>query len=277
MEKDKNKDSITAEESGKDKKDPYLLSTVSNTLGVLDLLSHYQGLTLAEIHRKTGQDKASLFRILYTLEKGGYVEKIEGAKYRLGYKFFFYGNRAALNSDIVQVARPFLQGLAFETKLAAHLGALHNGRIVTIHKEESPYDVQVTARVGSNAPAYATAQGQAILAFLPEERREHIIRDYTYRQYSTKSILNADECRKVLDEVRRLGYGTDIDDRFPGFGSYAVPIFDYSGEPVASVGVVATSERLREHKEEVVPKIFETARAISEKMGALEEMYPAAF
>ena len=47
---------------------------------------------------------------------------------------------------------------------------------VTICKEESPYDIQVTARVGMNAPAYATAMGQAILAFLPEKQLDVLLK-----------------------------------------------------------------------------------------------------
>ncbi len=248
-------------------KSPYLLSTVSNALSVLDTLSHYKSLSLAEIHRQTGQDKSSLFRILFTLEKAGYVEKLDGPQYRLGYKFFYYGMLVEMRQDLVTVACPLLQKLAYTCRQTIHMGTLNSGRVVTICKEESPYDLQVTARVGSNAPAYATAMGRAILAYLPEEKREAMIRDYTYKKYSAHSILSADECRLMLNEVRHDGYGTDIDDRFQGFGSVACPIFDYKEEPVGAIGVVALAQKIEDQKEDFLPELRKTAQEISRQMG----------
>ncbi|MCD8153384.1 MAG: IclR family transcriptional regulator [Clostridiales bacterium] len=254
-------------------KDSYLLSTVNNALTVLDTLSHYKSLSLAEIHRQTGLDKASLFRILYTLEKNGYVEKIDGPQYRLGYKFFYYGNLVAMRQDIVSIARPLLQGFAFNHKLTIHMGTLNNGRVVTICKEESPYDIQVTARIGSNAPAYATAQGRAILAYIPEVRREALLEGYTYKKYSANSVTNAQQCRLLLDEVRQNGYASDIDDRFPGFGSIACPVFDYTGEPACAIGVVAIAQKIREQKKSFLPELRKTAEMISGKLGYESNTY----
>ncbi|MCD8007252.1 MAG: IclR family transcriptional regulator [Oscillospiraceae bacterium] len=248
-------------------KDPYQLSTVTNSLAVMDTLSHYKSLSLAELQRQTGQGKSSLFRILCTLEKNGYIEKIDGPRYRLGYKFFYYGMLVEMRQDLVTVARPLLQKLAYSTKMTIHMGTLNRDRVVTICKEESPYDIQVTARIGSNAPAYASAMGQAILAYLPEEKREALIKGYTYKKYSDHSILNADECRRMLDEVRECGYGTDVDDRFTGFGSVACPVFDYSGEPVGAIGTVAIAQKIIAQKDIFLPELRETANAISKQMG----------
>ena len=91
-------------------------------------------------------------------------------------KFLYYGTLVAAQQDIVTAARPALQNLTLRCKLAVHLSCLNQERIVTICKEESPYDIQVTARVGMNAPAYATAMGQAILAFLPEKQLDVLLK-----------------------------------------------------------------------------------------------------
>jgi len=49
--------------------DRYLLSSVSNTLEVLDLLSKHEELGVAEISNELDMGRASVFRMLYTLEK----------------------------------------------------------------------------------------------------------------------------------------------------------------------------------------------------------------
>lgn len=119
----------------------YLLGSVIKVLERLDLLSHHNRLSLAELSRLSGVDKTAAFRSMYTLEKYGYVEKLPGTSYRLGIKFLYYGNLVSIRRDVVALVWPFLQQLAIECKLAAHLGSLHGDRVVTIHKEESPYDL----------------------------------------------------------------------------------------------------------------------------------------
>lgn len=245
-------------------KDRYLLSSLNNALGLLDLLSHASSLSLAELTHLSGMDKASVFRSLYTLEKNGYVQKLPEARYRLGMKFLYYGNLVAAQQDIVTAARPALQNLTLRCKLAVHLSCLNQERVVTICKEESPYDIQVTARVGMNAPAYATAMGQAILAFLPEKQLDVLLDRYTYKRYSPRSVTDQNQCRAILAEVRRSGYATDIDDRFPGFGSVACPVFDPSNHVIAAVGVVGLAQTIQDCTGNYVAELRKTASAITE-------------
>ena len=248
-------------------KDKYLLHSVHNALELVDLLSHYHDLSLAELSRLSGFDKSSAFRLLYTLEKSGYVEKTEETRYRLGMKFLYYGNLVAARQDIITVARPILQHLAMRCKLAVHLGTLNEGRVVTIHKEESPYDIQVTARVGMNAPAYTTAMGRAILAYLPGESLTLLLERTSFKRYSPNSITSADELRRMLAEVRRTGWASDVDDRFPGFGSIACPVFDHTGSAVAAVGVVGMARDILDRRDSYLTELKGAAEAISAAMG----------
>jgi IclR family transcriptional regulator, KDG regulon repressor len=72
--------------------DKYLLSSVSNTLDILDLLSKHKELGVSEISRELNIGRASIFRMLYTLDKKEFVLKTPNAKYRLGIKFALYGS-----------------------------------------------------------------------------------------------------------------------------------------------------------------------------------------
>ena len=74
------------------KEDQYLLSSVSNTLDILDLLNDHEELSLAEICKKLHMGKTSAFRMLYTLEAKQFVYKTPDAKYRLGMKFVRFGS-----------------------------------------------------------------------------------------------------------------------------------------------------------------------------------------
>lgn len=248
-------------------KDRYLLSSVNNTLSLLELFAHHSSLSLAELSRMSSFDKASLFRMLYTLEKNGFVIKNEDARYSLGLKLLHYGGLVAARQDVITQAKPFMQEFSQRTGLAAHLGRLSQGRVVTVHIEDPPYDIQVTARVGMNAPAYSTAMGRVLLAYLPKEEYETLCQKFSFKQYSSASVKNADELTDLLGKVRRQGWAMDLDERFPGFGSLAVPVFDYSGRCVAAVGLVTLAQNVRQNQLEYCAHLMELAPDISHALG----------
>ena len=128
------------------KDDNYLLSSLDNSLHILDILSHYSSLSLADLTQKTNYGKSSIFRMLYTLEKNRYVEKTEDGRYCLGIKFLYYENIVASRFDVITIAKPYMAGLCFHCKTSIHLGVLYEDRIITMHKEESPFDLHIRAR-----------------------------------------------------------------------------------------------------------------------------------
>lgn len=248
-------------------KDRYLLSSVNNALSLLELFAHHSSLSLAELSRLSSFDKASLFRMLYTLEKNGFVIKTEDARYSLGLKLLHYGGLVAARQDVIAQARPYMQEFCQRTGLAAHLGRLSRDRVVTVHIEDPPYDIQVTARVGMNAPAYSTAMGRVLLAHLSEGELAALCENFSFKQYSPESVKNREELYALLEKVRRDGWAMDLDERFPGFGSLAVPVYDYSGRCVASVGLVTLSQNVRQNQLAYCSELMELAPDISRALG----------
>ena len=54
-------------------KDQYLLQSLDNALGVLSLFLQEDKLTLSQIAQRSGLNKTVAYRIVYTLEKRGYL------------------------------------------------------------------------------------------------------------------------------------------------------------------------------------------------------------
>lgn len=256
-------------------KDPYLLSSLSTALSLLDLLSHHPRLTLAEVCAHSGLNKTVAFRSLYTLEKGGYVEKSPDGAYSLGIKFLYYGGLVLQRQDVLAIARPHLQSLALKCKIAAHLSNRNDTRVVTLQKEESPYDLQVTARVGMNAPLHTTAMGRVLLAWTPPEELETLAKKFTYKRYSSNSITSDRDLLHCLQKVRLQGFATDLDDRFPGFGSIACPIFDHTGAVAYAIGLVGLSQVIQSRQEEFRSSLSAAARDISLALGCPPSAFPA--
>lgn len=248
-------------------KDKYLLASVDNTLKILELLSHHSALSLAEITKLTDFDKSSIFRMLYTLTENQLIEKTEDGKYQLGIKLLYYASKVLAKQDIITVAKPYMKEMVAMENIPVHLGKLTNNKIVTIHIEDEVVGPHVTGKAGMTASAHTTAMGRVCLSHLSHDELAKILDNIKFKKYSERSILNVSELEALIQEVRVNGYGIDLDDRYPGFGAVAVPIFDYTGICVAALGVVATSQTIRQSKEEYVRVLWDTAEKISESLG----------
>ena len=127
--------------------------------------------------------KASAFRLLYTLEKRGFVYKTPDAKYKLGIKFANYGALVVERQEIVQVCRPYLKMLRDKHNETVHLSSLtESGRAFFSYKENSSNSIQMTSRIGSEKDAYCTAGGKALLAEL-----DFALRNASPRIFSTSA------------------------------------------------------------------------------------------
>lgn len=255
------------QDGGSTGKDKYLLSSANNMLGLLDTLCHYDSLSLAELSRKTGLDKASLFRMMYTLEKHDLVTKNADARYSLGLRLLYYGNIVAERQSLVDVARPAMQRFSLETGRSAHLGRMSRNRVTTLHIERAQSDIQVTMRIGMNAPLYATAMGRAILSNVPDEALRNLVASFSYKQYAPTSLQDEQELRDVIYHTRKNGFATDINERFPGFGSIAAPIWNHQGVCESAVGVVTFAQDIEEHEDELASQVIALAQEISEALG----------
>ena len=67
-------------------KNNYIVPSLKNSFSILEILANNQELTLQEISQKTSIPKTTIFRILYTLEHEGVIEKEKDAVVGLNLK-----------------------------------------------------------------------------------------------------------------------------------------------------------------------------------------------
>lgn len=256
-----------AKDNAAEPKDQYLLSSLNDALKLLDVLSHYDQLTLAELTRVSGFDKARIFRMMHTFEMNGIVEKDEKACYHLGMRLLRYGGIVAAKQDIVKTAEPLMKNFSMKASVASHIGQLSGERVVTTHIENPPDDIRVTARVGMSAPAYSTAMGRVILAHLPEIELAGICAQMQIRHYRNSPIEKLKDLYPMLDRVKELGYASDVDERYEGFGSLAVPVFNHTGTCVAAVGIVTLAQSINAHEGEYIAQLKKLGDDLSKELG----------
>ena len=141
---------------------------------------------VSELSRDLDLSRSTAHRYIATLAQLGYLQQDRDSKrYRLGPKVLDLGFSAINSMDVREISAPHLQQLSDETGYTVNLAILDDIDVVYIERCRSvrpgQREIDLNLHVGARLPAYCTAMGKAILAFLPDEHREEIIAAHRLR------------------------------------------------------------------------------------------------
>jgi DNA-binding IclR family transcriptional regulator len=241
-------------------------TAVDRALAILEMASQRRdGQTNSEISRKLGIPKSSASYILRTLERRGYLRRdAESGKYRLGLKVLSLGRDALAAFDIGAVALPVLRTLVERTQLTAHLAVLDHGEAVYIEKVDAPGFIKMDTWVGRRMHVHSTSVGKALVAHLPKEAVEEILRRHGLKKRTPKTITGPARFLAELERVREQGYAVDDEENSLDARCLAAPVFDREGNVAAAVGLSGTTTQT-DHASlpRIAELVKEAARRIS--------------
>jgi IclR family transcriptional regulator, pca regulon regulatory protein len=203
-------------------------------------------LKLSEVARRAGLDNGTAFRLLETLVMLGYLERFpERKQYRLTLKPLELGFNAIARMDLRTIAQPELHALVGNVREAASIGILDRDEVVYIERyQEGQARLGVDIRVGSRLPAYCTAIGHSILAFLPRAETRRILGMNRRVRINERTPVTLEEIEEKLTQVRAAGYAISDSDYIAGLRILAAPILGADGCAIAALSVAAPSPRM---------------------------------
>jgi IclR family transcriptional regulator, KDG regulon repressor len=249
----------------------YLVQSVDRALDILEAFNYQQeefGVT--ELSHKLGLHKNNVFRLLATLEYGGYIEQDKRTgNYRLGIKTFEVANIFLYHLGLPRQARPILEELVNRCDETAYLAILDGTEVVYVLMHETSQTVRIVPRLGHRLPAYCTASGKIQLAYESRDHLTQIFEGRPLKKHTTNTIDNFEKLLTHLREVVRLGYAVDDQELEEGIRCVAAPVKDYSGRVVAGVGLSGPVPRfsMERIEKELVPLVKEAATKISRRLG----------
>ena len=205
-----------------------------------------EALGLSELAARLGFTKNQVFRLLKTLEGPGFVEyNPQTERYRLGTAILYLAGHVQRGMGLVRAAAPVLDRLAHETGETIHLVALHGMEAVMVDARESSHPIRLTARLGGRYPLHAGACPLAILAALPSDLQEQVLKQLpSLPRYTERTIVHPEQLRAVLAQVRADGFAISDDDVDRDVRAVGAAILDRKGWPVGAVSVAGPASRL---------------------------------
>lgn len=229
-------------------------------------------LTMAEVARKSGMDNATAFRFINTLVEIGYVDKVDNTRrFRLSLKVLDLGFHAIARSDLRTLARPILRGLVGEVNEAASVAVLDGSDVMYAERVQAGLtQLGVDVRIGSKVPAYSSAVGQAILAWLPRESQVRILRGQPLIKRTATTLTDMDALLLRLDTVRGRGYAVSDQENVSGVYVVAAPVFDIDGLPIAALSVAAPvwQTSLQQFEHNTVAAVQQAAHTLAKALQA---------
>jgi IclR family pca regulon transcriptional regulator len=229
---------------------------------------------VSELSRGLDLSRSTAHRYVATLAKLGYLQQDpESKRYRLGPKVLDLGFSALNSMDLLEIAAPHLRRLSDETQRTVNLAILDGADVVYIERyrssQQGQREIDLNLHVGARLPAYCTAMGKAILAFMPEERLAEIIERTDFAPRGPNTLTNARAFRKELEKIRASGIAVNDEELAYGLRSIAAPIHSHGGEVLAALNLAV--HRTMVSMDELIarfgPAVIKTAHDISQSMG----------
>ena len=227
---------------------------------------------VTQLAQQVGLSQPTTHRLLRSLMEEGMVEQdLRSKRYRLSLEFFALAARAGQSGNLRDVVRPSLLRLSASLGDSLFLLARSGFDAVCLDRSEGPYPIRTfTGDIGGRV-ALGVGQGSlAILAYLPEEERETVIR-YNLPRLRDFHLYDEVMLRSEIDTVRRTGYAARNTGVLEGMAGLAVPILDRDGRAVAALSVATISDRLSaDRMPTVVEMLKREATAISQKINPFD-------
>ena len=185
------------------------IASLRRGLDVLSLIQSRPALTLKELHSETGVPKASLLRILRTMEDAGLVTRrmADGA----------YMPRQldqALNAEfrnrirLTEIAARSLRELRRHVPLSADVGVRDGLEMMTLESSGTTSDLGANRRIIDYRPNMIwSAMGRAYLSFCPEQERQELLRELAAsNDPAFQALHRQDWILEIIFRTRSLGY-----------------------------------------------------------------------
>lgn len=218
-------------------------------------------LTLEQVARTTHLPRSTTHRILDQLVKLDWLNHTAFG-YSLGRRALFLGGGDNVANELRSATAPYLHDLQLRTGMVAHLATLEGAEVCYLDKIGGRFATTVPSRVGGRAPAYCTALGKALLAWLEPEEVDRLLSGGLNR-FTGRTIGDLGTLHQELHRIRmRNGLAFESGESFPTIACVAAAV----RSPEGPMGAISLVGDLTAPLERIAPLLLNAARAVSEEL-----------
>jgi IclR family pca regulon transcriptional regulator len=203
---------------------------------------HRPTLGITEIARDLNLTRSTTHRYVATLAGLGYLQQDPATrKYRLGARVLDLGFAVLGSLELREIAAPHLRRLTDTTGHTSNLAIRDDTDVILIDRIRGKpgryHHLEFSLHAGSRLPAYCSATGKALIAFLPPAELDRLLDRMDLTSHGPRTLTSKAAILTDLAQVRRTGIAVNDEELESSLRSIAVPVRSRSGDVVAAINV----------------------------------------
>ena len=200
-------------------------------------------MTLSDVARAADLPRATARRILFTLERSGFVAT-DGKLFTLTPHVLTLAASYLRSSQVVTVLQPVLDDIATTAQEISSLALLDGEEVVFIARGSPARVFSTGLEIGYRLPAFCTSVGRAMLGQFDDGELAKRLKPMKREPMTPQTITDPKLLLKAIQADRTRGYSLVDREAEPHFRSISVPVRRYDGTIVAAINMGAHVDRV---------------------------------
>ena len=178
------------------------VQSVDRALGILEIAARHGHVTVTDVAAELGVHKSTASRLMAVLLEHQMLEQVsDRGPYRLGLGVVRLAGEVSVVPQPRETAREVLKQLSLEVGETANMAVLDGRDVLYLDQVAGTNNLSLRSWLGQRVPAYASATGKALTAWLDEaDRRSRLPR--SWEQLAPNTIMNERDLEADLAVVR---------------------------------------------------------------------------
>ena len=220
------------------------------------------GLSLGEIAKRISLPRSTVQRIVAALAHERLLMSASlQTRVKLGPALVALGAAADVGTE--RIARPFMKALADLADETVDLSVLKSGSAVFVAQIQGTQRLAAISAVGKAFPLHCTANGKALLALLPPERRASLLigrlKRYTKATITDRAALDAE-----IQDAANTGLAYDMEEHSAGICAIGAAFRDSLGREF-SLSIPVPASRFADKRQQLSKLLIKSRAALVER------------
>lgn len=221
------------------------------------------GLSLGDIAKRVNLPRSTVQRIVAALgDEQFLVSASSQARVKLGPALVLLGAAADVGTE--KILRPFMQDLARLADETVDLSILQSDSAVFVDQIQGTQRLVAVSAVGKAFPLHCTANGKALLALLPPQRRAGLLAG-RMKRYTQKTTTDRLTLESELRDVETTDLAYDIEEHSVGICALGTAFRDVLGREF-SLSIPVPAARFAGKRQHLSKLLKATRAALLERL-----------
>ncbi|HEY8334262.1 MAG TPA: IclR family transcriptional regulator C-terminal domain-containing protein [Tardiphaga sp.] len=224
-------------------------------------------MTLSDLAKAADLPRATARRILFTLERAGYVAS-DGKLFTLTPRVLVLASSYLTSNQVVTILQPVLDRVSSAAQEISSLAILDGSEVIFVARSSPARVFSAGIDLGYRLPAFCSSVGRVLLGQFSNARLAEIIDAMELVPMTPLTVTDKELLKATIITDRDKGYSLVDREAEPGFRSIAVPVLRYDGTIAAAINMGAHVDRVStgEMIDRFLPLLREGAESVKSQL-----------